>query len=376
MSFPTVALKNVCEFLDHLRKPVTESDRKPGPFPYYGANGRQDWVDSYIFDEPLILLAEDGGHFGSQDRPIAYKVTGKCWVNNHAHVLRPKPNCNVDYLHRVLSFYDVTKFISGTTRPKLTKGKAQEIAIPLPPLAEQQRIADILSRADRLRRLRRFALEMSAGYLQAVFLEMFGESFQKRHGVVLFPKVVWFQEGPGVRKWQFKSEGIKLLNVGNIVNGQLDLSNTSRFLAEDEAFGKYAHFLCEPDDIVMASSGVTWGKTAIVYPEHLPLCMNTSTIRMRPKGDNTLLRQYLRGFIESPFFVRQIEVLITGSAQPNFGPLHLKQVEIVVPEIGKQQAYSEIADRWNHLRAQQREALRQAEQLFQGLLQAAFRGEV
>ena len=175
MNYDTVALGDVCEFLDSQRVPITESDRKPGPYPYYGANGQQDSIDNYIFDEPLVLLAEDGGYFGSKDRPIAYKVTGKCWVNNHAHVLRPKSNIDVDYLHRVLSYYDVTKYVNGTTRQKLTKGNAENISFPLPPLTEQKRIASLLGRADRLRFVRRTAHDLGDALLQSVFLEMFGE---------------------------------------------------------------------------------------------------------------------------------------------------------------------------------------------------------
>ena len=82
-----VLLGDVCEFLDHKRKPVTEGLRISGPYPYYGANGQQGWIDDFLFDEPLVLLAEDGGHFGSETKPIAYKIQGKTWVNNHAHVL-------------------------------------------------------------------------------------------------------------------------------------------------------------------------------------------------------------------------------------------------------------------------------------------------
>ena len=170
MIFERVRLGDICKFLDSRRVPVTESDRKPGPYPYYGANGQQGWIDGYLFDEPLLLLAEDGGNFGSTTRPIAYKVSGKCWVNNHAHVLRPKARCDLGYLHRVLSFYDVMPFVSGTTRLKLTKGSAEELPILLPSLPEQQRIAAILERADRLRRLGRYALALSEGYLQAVFV--------------------------------------------------------------------------------------------------------------------------------------------------------------------------------------------------------------
>src|ERR1700687_3423863 len=138
---PTVELGDICEFLDHKRKPVSEELRIPGPIPYYGANGQQGWINNYIFDETLVLLAEDGGHFGSKTSPIAYKVSGKTWVNNHAHVLRPLNGCDADYLTHVLSFYDVTKLINGTTRLKLTKGNAEMIRIPLPDPLEQRRIA-------------------------------------------------------------------------------------------------------------------------------------------------------------------------------------------------------------------------------------------
>jgi type I restriction enzyme S subunit len=86
---PTKPLGEVAAFLDHKRRPVKQSERKEGPFPYYGANGLQGTIDSFIFDEPLILLAEDGGHFDNPDRGIAYEISGKTWVNNHAHVLKP-----------------------------------------------------------------------------------------------------------------------------------------------------------------------------------------------------------------------------------------------------------------------------------------------
>ena len=79
-----------CDILDSQRIPITAKDRIKGIYPYYGANGVQDYIDNYIFDDELVLLAEDGGNFGSKKRPIAYRVSGKCWVNNHAHVLKPK----------------------------------------------------------------------------------------------------------------------------------------------------------------------------------------------------------------------------------------------------------------------------------------------
>lgn len=121
MSWPVVALGSVVTFLDQLRRPITAKDRIAGPFPYYGANGQQDSVNSYIFDEPLVLLAEDGGHFDEPQKGVAYRIDGPSWVNNHAHVLRPDESVDVEYLARVLENYDLRPFISGSTRGKLTK---------------------------------------------------------------------------------------------------------------------------------------------------------------------------------------------------------------------------------------------------------------
>jgi len=148
-----VRLGEVCEFLDYRRKPVSEAERskriegkpKENLYPYYGANGQAGWIDDYLFDEPLILLAEDGGAFGSDEIPIAYKIEGKTWVNNHAHVLRPREGVNLDYCLAAISIRpDLANLATGNTRPKLNQALASNIYIPLPPLPEQQRIAAVL----------------------------------------------------------------------------------------------------------------------------------------------------------------------------------------------------------------------------------------
>ena len=122
-----VFLEECCEILDSKRIPITASDRKEGPYPYYGANGVQDYVADYIFDDDLVLLAEDGGNFGSKEKPIAYCVSGKCWVNNHAHVLKPKSNVNVDYLCYSLMFYNTDGLVNGATRQKLTQAAMRKM---------------------------------------------------------------------------------------------------------------------------------------------------------------------------------------------------------------------------------------------------------
>ena len=153
-------------------------------------------------------------------------------------------------------------------------------------------------------------------------------------------EVTWFQEGPGVRNTQYTESGVKLLNVANLVNGKVVLSNTSRFISEDEAFGKYKHFLCDDGDLIIASSGIKVEyldkKMGFVTKDMLPLCMNTSTIRFKVKDKNQLDIKYLMYFFKSNIFKDQIQKLITGSAQLNYGPSHLNKVFIKMNTMNKQ----------------------------------------
>ena len=140
-------LGELCDILDSLRKPVTKRDRVAGSFPYYGATGVQDYVADYIFDEPLVLVGEDGAKWASGEN-TAFAVSGKCWVNNHAHVLRPHRDKILDnWLIHFLVHSDLSEFVSGLTVPKLNQGNLREIPIPVPPIAQQQRIVGILDEA-------------------------------------------------------------------------------------------------------------------------------------------------------------------------------------------------------------------------------------
>ena len=141
-----ILVEECCEILDSRRVPITSSDRIEGPYPYYGANGIQGYVSEYIFDDELVLLAEDGGNFGSKERPIAYRVSGKCWVNNHAHVLKPKEGLDVDYLCYSLMFYNVDSMVNGATRQKLTQAAMRQMLIPKRTMKEQKHIVDMLAK--------------------------------------------------------------------------------------------------------------------------------------------------------------------------------------------------------------------------------------
>lgn len=191
-----------------------------------------------------------------------------------------------------------------------------------------------------------------------------------------FEEIVWFQEGPGVRNTQFRDSGVKLLNVGNINNNNVTLSSTKIYISEQEAFGKYKHFLVDEGDLIIASSGVTLDtfhkKIAWVNKEHLPLCMNTSTIRFKPKDKSKLSIIYFSYFLRTPLFNTQLRKLITGSAQLNFGPSHLKQMWIPLPPLPIQQQIADTLDKADALRRKDQELVEKYDELAQAVFYEMF----
>ncbi len=172
-------IEDCCEILDSMRIPITAENRKEGEYPYYGANGIQGHVDDYIFDGEFVLLAEDGGNFGSKEKPIAYRISGKCWVNNHAHVLKPKAGLDVDYLCYSLMFYKVDGMVNGATRQKLTQAAMRKMQIPSRSIEEQEYIVDELNRIVKIREQRKLELKLLDNIIKARFVEMFDGKFME-----------------------------------------------------------------------------------------------------------------------------------------------------------------------------------------------------
>lgn len=131
--------------LDHRRIPVSGEDRATieKVYPYYGASGIIDYVDDYLFDETLILVAEDGANLLSRSTPLAFLASGKYWVNNHAHILKPR-NGDIRYWMVTLQTFDYSPLVTGAAQPKLTSERLSSIKIPHPPIEEQRIIADHL----------------------------------------------------------------------------------------------------------------------------------------------------------------------------------------------------------------------------------------
>lgn len=304
-------LEDCCEILDSKRIPVTANKRRNGKYPYYGANGLQDYVDDYIFDDELVLLAEDGGNFNSKDKPIAYRVSGKCWVNNHAHVLKPKQGISVDYLCYALMYYDVSGLVNGATRQKLTQATMRKMKIPILSEIDQLRIVEIMNSIQELKNDYRSILHKLDVLIKARFVEMF------------------CHKGYTVLEWN---------DVFNTRTGKLD----SNAATEN---GKYPFFTCSKDILYIDDFGFD--------QEALLLAGNNAAgkydVKYYKGKFNAYQRTYvltLRGNWSYQLFRYQLEDKLEYLRQQSLGGLTkyltmkiLGELSFIIPPIEKQKEF-------------------------------------
>ena len=166
-------LGDIVDFLDGQRKPLKESERIKGKYPYYGASGIIDYINAYLFDENLVLLSEDGANIIDRNYPICFIATGKYWVNNHAHVLKVKTGVIDKFICESLERLDYTKFNTGTAQPKLNQDICQKIVITIPNEDEQKCISEFLDRINNIITLHQRKLEHLQFQKKALLQQLF-----------------------------------------------------------------------------------------------------------------------------------------------------------------------------------------------------------
>tara|TARA_R110002096_G_scaffold42144_24_gene113841 strand:- start:13087 stop:14223 length:1137 start_codon:yes stop_codon:yes gene_type:complete len=368
-------LGQAVEFLDSQRRPVKAADRNPGPYPYFGANGQQGTIDGFIFDEPLVLLAEDGGHFFEPNRGIAYKISGKTWVNNHAHVLRPKSGTDLDYLCLVLKHLDVTPQLTGTTRAKLTKAGASRIQIPLPPLAEQKRIAGILDAADALRAKRRESLAQLDTLLQSTFLTLFGDPVTNPMGWENAPleKLIdpnrpitygILKPGPDIE------DGIPYVRVVDIKNEQVLVNQLRRTTVE--IANQYNRSRLKPGDLLMSIRGHV-GRMAITPHDAEGANITQDTARLAlAEAEAAYVMQCITTQGMQHYMARRTK----GIAVRGINLGDVKKLPIPTPPLDLQHSFAAVVESVERQKARLRAHLAELDTLFASLQSRAFNGEL
>jgi len=234
-------------------------------------------------------------------------------------------------------------FISKTSTavPIINKSTFSNTEVFVPSLENQIRIGEILSSIDDKIELNRQINDNLEQQLKLLYRSWFIENKHPDSKEVCLSEIIYFQEGPGIRNWQYvEKDGIKFINIRCIEGGDINLT-TANMISEEEANGKYAHFMLKPFDIIMSCSG-TLGRYAIVRKEHLPLCLNTSVIRFSPNRSESDY-SYIYGYLASEEFLNKQVEMACGSVQANFGPTHLKQIKIIAPPIDYCKSYHTAA---------------------------------
>ena len=165
-------LGDICKNMDSKRKPVTKSDRNSGKYPYYGASGIVDYVDGYIFDDNYLLVSEDGSNLLARSTPIAFSISGKTWVNNHAHILQFENPETQKFVEHYLNSIDLKQYITGSAQPKLNQDNLNKIKIPLPPLEAQKELVEEMEKEEKIIASNRTLIEVMEKKISAVLSEI------------------------------------------------------------------------------------------------------------------------------------------------------------------------------------------------------------
>ena len=364
-------VEDCCEILDSMRVPITASEREEGEYPYYGANGIQDHIADYIFDDELVLLAEDGGNFGSRERPIAYRVSGKCWVNNHAHVLKPKTGLDVDYLCYSLMFYKVDGMVNGATRQKLTQAAMRKMQIPLRSMDKQKYIVDVLNHIIKLKERRQQELQLLDDLIKARFVEMFGdENNSLNWDMVNVEDVADVQVGVVIKPSQYytgKKDGIPAFRSLNI--GEGFIKNMDLVYFSQEGNDKNSKSILKENDLLIVRSGAP-GTACVVTKEFEGY--NAIDIIIAHPDCSKVNPYYLCTYTNMPHGKKQIQEGTGGAAQQHFNVGKYNKLKLMLPPVELQNEFVGFIKQVDKSKVVVQKALDETQILFNSLMQQYF----
>ena len=357
-------LEDVCEILDSKRVPITAKDRVAGPYPYYGANGVQDYVADYIFDDELVLLAEDGGHFGSTDKPIAYRVKGKCWVNNHAHVLKAKDCIDIDYLCYSLMFRDVSDIVNGATRQKLTQADMRKIEIPLLPIAEQKSVVAKISKVFELIALRKEQLAKLDRLVKSRFIELFGDPKNTKNHLVKIGEIGALTSGgtPSRAKPEYFDGDIRWYSAGEL--NSLYLPDSVEHISEI-ALQQSSAKLFNKGTLMIGMYDTAAFKMGILTEDS---SSNQACANLNPKQGYNVVWLYHLFDIMKPIFLQERQ----GVRQKNLSLSKIKEFEVPFAPFELQEQFAAFVEQTDKSKLAIQHSLDKLELLKKSLTQEYF----
>lgn len=335
-------LSAIAEFLDGKRRPVKDSDRAKmqGSIPYYGASGIVDYVNDYLFDEELILLGEDGENILSRNTRLAFRVSGKSWVNNHAHVLRPRQGIDIDFLAEFLESRDFAQYNTGTAQPKLNKLICSGIPVLRPPIAEQKAIAAALSDMDALLDGLDRLIAKKRDLKQAAMQQLLAgqtrlPGFRGKWELKRLGDLFEITSSKRVFQSEWKSEGIPFYRARELaVLAETGRVDNKLFISKSlyEAF-KTAHGVPEPGDMLVTGVG-TLGKAFVVTGDHDFYFKDGNIIWFKIRG--SVSPEFLRQLYLTNTVMKQITDASAGTTVGTYTISGANKTEIPFPSLPEQ----------------------------------------
>ena len=377
-------LSNAAEICDNLRKPINSKERSARIegkkaselYPYYGATGQVGFIDDYITDGEYVLLGEDGAPFLNPFAQKAYIISGKTWVNNHAHILRSKTNNK--FLCYYLNAFDYKGYVSGTTRYKLTQAEMKRIMVPVPPLEEQARIVarieELFSQLESGVETLKQTKAQLAVYRQAVYSKAY-EPFE------CFTRITdYFDISSGLTKNSSRNQmSIKMpyLRVANVYYNKLDLSEIKTIGVLEKEIEKTT--LQKNDLLFVEGNGSKEqiGRVAI-WDGSIPNCLHQNHI-IKGRPLNNISPEFALYYLISGFGRKQIlEVASSTSGLYTLSANKVRNLQIPTSDIEQQhEVVSWIEEKLSvcdQIEQTVDAALQQAEALRQSILKKAFEG--
>lgn len=336
-------LEQCCSILDNRRKPVTKAAREAGEYPYYGANGIQDYVSDYIFDGTFVLVGEDGSVVTPAGTPVVTWATGKIWVNNHAHIIEEKDGVLLRFLFHYLQNVNVSSLIHGNI-PKLTGGDFRAIRIPLPPLPVQREIVRILDNFTELTAELNKKLEEELAARRKQYEHYRDDMLQQgtlaHRGKIIDMLVQPITDGPHTTP-ALVEKGIPFLSAEAVFDGRIHFNKKRGFITKEfdsECCRKYKP---QRDDVLMVKSGSTTGKVGYVdTDERFNVWSPLAAMRVNTKNSP----RFLFHLLQSEHVQKQVRAKASHGSQPNLSMRALEQFDVPIPPFEVQEEIAAILD--------------------------------
>ncbi|EAJ7501571.1 restriction endonuclease subunit S [Campylobacter jejuni] len=377
-------LEKICEILDNKRVPISQKDRISGIYPYYGASGIVDYINKYIFDEELVLIGEDGAKWDAFENS-AFIASGKYWVNNHAHILKPNNEILINkFLVYFLNYSNLEKYITGATVKKLNQQKLKQIEIPLPPLKEQERIVGILDES--------FAkIDESIKILEQNLLnldELMQSALQKAFNPLKDNAKENYKLPQG---WEWKSLG-DISNYGKTSQVKPSQLKGNDWILELEDIEKESGVLLQKvlfQDRQSKSNKIKFNKGDILFGTLRPYLKKViiandngacSSEIMPFSTGNSIANHFIYYYLFANFLHDRISSLTYGARMPRLGTKDGKSLQIPLPPLKEQEQIAKhldfVFEKTKALKELYTKELKDYEELKQSLLNKAFKGEL